>query len=177
MTDSTQTVLGDRIIGDRIAELCTDVFDATIATRLRFAFETNGYQRYRLLDRGRYQFIETSFLQEMSPMIALASTVTKRSVTCVSTRVIRLKAGDFLLAHHDQFDQDLPIELTVDISQHAVPDADIVYRRRGQAFFSLPARPLCAAVVERGPAVNCHHSYISKRNLDAEIVRIVMKLR
>jgi hypothetical protein len=177
MKDGIVTTSNDRLIGERVAELHCEAIDQRLAAQLRSSFEAQGYQRYRLLDRGRYDFIETAFLQEMAPMISLASFVTKRALVGVATRVLRLHAGDYLLAHHDPFDQDLPIELTVDISTRVVSDAGIVYYRRGQAFFTMPCLPLSAAVVERGPAVNCHHGYVSKRYSDAEIVRIVMKLR
>jgi hypothetical protein len=70
----------------------------------------------------------------------------------------------------------VPIEVTIDLSPHLVDGAEIHYRRRGQVFFRVPSLPGSAAIVERGPTVTCNHTYVSKRHLDASVVRLVLLL-
>jgi hypothetical protein len=49
-------------------------------------------------------------------------------------------------------------------------------RRRKQRFFRFECVPGALAIVERGPAVTCHHTYVSKRYPDARVIRLVALL-
>jgi hypothetical protein len=69
------------------------------------------------------------------------------------------------------------VELMLDVSAAAVPGAEVHYRRGGQVYFRAPSAPGAASIVERGPAVACHHTYVSKRHPGAEVVRLVLLLR
>ena len=64
-----------------------------------------------------------------------------------------------------------------DLSEAAVPGADVEYRRRGQVFFVAPSSPGSLAIVERGPTVTCNHTYVSRLHAGASIVRLVVLLR
>lgn len=94
----------------------------------------------------------------------------------VEARVLRFAPGDYLLAHADRVYEGNPIELVVDLSEAAVPGAEVHYRRRGAVFFRVPSQPCSMAIVERGPTVTCNHTYVSKRNTSS-VVRLVALLR
>ena len=79
-----------------------------------------------------------------------------------------------MLAHHDRFYDDNPVELTLDLSPASVPGAEVHYRRRGEVFFRMPCVPHSLAIVERGPTVSCNHTYISKLTPDALVIRYVV---
>lgn len=97
----------------------------------------------------------------------------------MAARALRFGPGDYTLAHHDPFHDGMPIEIIADLSppQPPLPEASVYYRRRGQAFFVVPVQPGAVSIVERGPAVNCNHGYVSLRYPKADIVRLVLLLR
>ena len=89
----------------------------------------------------------------------------------------RMRPGDYLLGHHDRVHDDHPLELILDLSPVAVPGAEVHYRRRGQLFFRAPSAPRSLALVERGPTVTRHHTYVSQRHAAASVLRLVVLLR
>jgi hypothetical protein len=134
--------------------------------------------RYTLLDRGSYDY--ATGLDEpalAARAVAEASRITSRTLHVAESRALRLGPGDYLLARHDRVYEGFPIEVTIDLSPAVVAGAEIHYRRRGALFFQVPSQPLAAAIVERGPTVTCNHTYVSKRQPDASIVRLVLLLR
>jgi hypothetical protein len=136
------------------------------------------FARYALLDRGSYEVVHAPPLPQLHAELArIASTVTGRSLAVTASRALRLRAGDYLLAHHDVIHDDNPVEVTVDLSPARVAGAEVHYRRRGQVFFRFPSQPGAVSVVERGPTVTCNHTYVSKRHVDAVVVRVVALLR
>ena len=126
-------------------------------------FELTGWQRYTLLDRGSYEYVDVD--PARCAMFA-------RFGTIVSARAFRLVPGDYIFAHHDAHHDDLPLELVFDLSPRPMP-AEIHYRRRGAVFFRVPCVPRSLAIVERGPAVTRNHTYVSKR-VSGEVIRLVM---
>ena len=100
-----------------------------------------------------------------------------RSLAVSEARMLRLVAGDYLLAHHDRVYDDFPVEVMFDLSPAPVPGAEVHYRRRGQAFFRAPCVPGSAAIIERGPTVTSNHTYISKLHAGAAVVRLIALLR
>lgn len=164
------TDLGD-VIGSRTATIVPDLA-ANASVR-------GGWQwsRYTLLDRGSYDYVRDIDEPALAARaIAHASKLTSRSLKLVEARALRLGPGDYLLARHDRVFEKFPIEVTIDLSPAVVDGAEIHYRRRGQVFFRVPSLPGSAAIVERGPTVTCNHTYISKRHLDASVVRVVLLL-
>ena len=126
----------------------------------------DAWQRYTLLDRGSYEYadVDPARLAQFSSygLITFA-------------RAYRLSPGDYILAHHDELHDDLPLELVLDLSPAPVP-AEIHYRRRGSVFFRVPCAPRSLAIVERGPTVTRNHTYVSKRHAGV-VIRIVMLAR
>ena len=154
----------EALFGSRTATIVEDAITPADAAAIRL----DGWQRYALLDRGSYDFID---FVDAALFAKLA-----RYGTITSARALRLVPGDYILAHHDELHDDLPLELTLDLSPRAVP-AEIHYRRRGSVFFRVPCVPGTLAIVERGPTVTRNHTYVSKRHAGAVVIRIVMLAR
>ena len=131
------------------------------------------WQRYGKIDEASYDFADVE-LPITTAMIERAATQLDRELHVRSTRLLRLRAGDYALAHHDRFHEDNPVELTLDLSPATVPGAEVHYRRRGAVFFRMPCVPRMLAIVERGPTVSCNHTYISKLTPDALVIRYVV---
>jgi hypothetical protein len=162
--------LGD-VIGSRTA---TIVPDLAANASIRGGWS---WSRYTLLDRGSYDYARDVDEPDLAARaIVQASKITERTLKLVESRVLRLGPGDYLLARHDRVYERFPIEVTIDLSPAPVEGAEIHYRRRGQVYFRVPSAPGSAAIVERGPTVTCNHTYVSKRHLDASVVRLVLLL-
>ena len=151
--------------------------DAIARTSIAPARESlTGWRRYALLDRGSYDVMESPGVL-VREIVELAERATsRRGLAIVESRALRLVAGDYLLAHHDRLHDDNPVEVIVDLSPAPV-DAEVHYRRRGQTFLRVPSVPGTASVVERGPAITCNHTYVSKRNPTACVIRVVALLK
>ena len=154
----------EQLFGNRTATILEDAITAEEAAAIRL----EGWQRYALLDRGSYDFIDDIAVPSLANL--------SRFGTITSARALRLVPGDYLLAHHDQLHDDLPLELVLDLSPAPVP-AEIHYRRRGSVFFRVPCAPRSLSIVERGPTVTRNHTYVSKRHAGAVVIRIVMLVR
>jgi hypothetical protein len=168
----------EQLFGGRTAVVLPDVIDPSLGAEVRERLERTGYARYALLDRGSYDVLVSP--QEpalIATLTDLAARTTGRSLALAEARALRLLPGDYLLAHHDRIHDDHPVELVLDLSPAAVPGAEVHYRRRGQVYFRVPCAPSSLAIVERGPTVACNHTYVSKRNAGAIVVRLVLLLR
>lgn len=132
----------------------------------------DGWQHYRKIDEARYDFIEEPAIP--AGIVERAATLLERRLTIRQSRLIRLHAGDYILTHHDRFHDDNPVELTLDLSPSSVPGAEVHYRRRGAVFFRVPCVPRSLAIVERGPTVQCNHTYVSQLMPDAVVLRLIV---
>lgn len=130
------------------------------------------WRRYALLDRGSY---EVSEVEVPERIVRVAEEATSRRLAVVEARAVRLRAGDYVLAHHDA--PFTGVEVVADLSRAAVPGAEVHWRRRGKVFLRMPGAPGAAAIVERDEAVACHHTYVSRRYGDVELVRMIVRLR
>jgi len=154
-----------------------DAIDSETAAAVRARYEDR-YQRYALVDRGNYEFVEGADEPELVALVQRAAErATGRTLVVASQRVLRLLPGSYVLAHHDRFSEGNPVEVTLDLSRAPVPDAELHYRRRGQVFFRFPCLPGALAIVERGVTITCNHCYVSKLNVAASVVRFVVVLR
>lgn len=166
----------DALFGSRIAEIVPDAITRELAAALR---ERVQLARYTLVDRGSY---EHGPIDEPALFDKLADIVERRAPSperrrVLEARVLRLSAGDYLLAHHDRVHDGNPIELVLDLSETPTAGAEVHYRRRGAVFFRVPSAPRSLAIVERGPTVTCNHTYVSKLHANASVVRLVALLR
>lgn len=163
----------DELFGARAALIVPEAIgrDAAAAVRARL-----GFRRFALVDRGSYDVADT--VDEpavLAALVSLAAEITGRTLVVAEARALRLGPGDYALVHHDRPD-DAAVELTLDLSAAAVDGAEVHYRRHGQVFFRVPSAPGALAVVERGPGVACHHTYVSKLHPAASIVRLMVRL-
>jgi hypothetical protein len=165
----------DQLFGAALA--VPGAIDARTAAAARERFAQRGYTRYALVDRGSYDVLADPDEPALAALaIRAAERATGRTLAFGSARVLRLHAGDYLLAHHDRIHDDNPVEVTLDLSPAAVPAAEVHYRRSGQVFFRFESMPGALAIVERGVTVTCNHTYVSKLHEAAEIVRMVILL-
>lgn len=167
----------DELFAPAIATVIPDAIDAALLAATRARLEQASSRRYTLLDRGSYD----ELVPPDSPVLAgvlcgLASRICGRALAIVEVRALRLVPGDYLLAHHDRVTAERDVELVLDLSRASVPGSEVHYRRHGQVFLRLPTVPGSLAVVERGPAVTCNHTYVSKLQPHV-IFRFVMLLR
>lgn len=170
----------EQLFSGRTAVIVPEVVGPSLAAQARERLDRAGYTRYTLLDRGSYDVLAAPEEPELfGALIEIAARTTGRSLTPApaEVRALRLRPGDYLLAHHDRTHDDHRVELVLDLSPASVPGAEVHYRRRGQVYFRVPCVPGSLAIVERGPTVSCNHTYVSKRNAAASIVRLMMRLR
>ncbi len=167
----------EALFGTRTMTIVPDVLAPAAAAQVRAALAP-GFVRYDLLDRGSYEHQAPTLPPALATqLVELATGITGRTLAISCVRALRLRAGDYLLAHHDRVYDDLPLELIVDASAAPVPGAEVHVRRRGQVFFRVPSAPGAVALVERGPTVTTNHTYVSRRFADAEVVRLHVLLR
>ena len=153
------------------ATIVPDAIDELAAAALR----QRTFTRYGLLDRGSYEVSEG--IAVPPAIVAHAAAATGRTLAVVASRLLCLRAGDYVLAHHDPLRDDNPVEIVLDLSPATVPGAEVCYRRRGQPFFRVPSAPGSLAIVERGPTVTSNHAYVSKLHPTAVVMRLVALLR
>ena len=169
----------EELFGARTALIVEDAITETRAAEVRARLEFAGYTRYRLLDRGSYEHVSDPELLPylLADLTHLARARTGRVLVPFEARALRLGPGDYLLGHHDRVHDDHPLELVLDLSPAVAPGAEVHYRRRGQVFFRVPSAPRSLAILERGPTVTCNHTYVSKLQPAASVLRLVVLLR
>lgn len=154
---------------------------ATLVAGVSLPLAMPPLERYPWIDRGAYSFGDVIDLAALAPLVAhIDPGDPRRELVCA--RVLVLEAGDYILAHHDPLpaiagEGDAPLELVLDLSAEPTPGADLYYRRRGSAFFAVPAVPRTLAIVERGPTVTANHGYVSRRYPGARVVRLMARTR
>ena len=180
------------------AEVVTSAIGPDVAERLRAGI--TDYERYALLDRGSYEVAPVRDPELLHRVCGLGARRLGRELVAIEGRALRLRAGDYLLARHDRatgvagdrratgvagdrhatrvagdrrVHDGRPVELVLDLSPHA-GSSEIQYRRLGQVFFTVPNVPRSLAIVERTPVITCNHTYVSKRALGVEVVRLVV---
>jgi len=149
---------------------------ATLIEGVSLPIELPALQRYPHIDRGAYSWTDVTDLARLAPLVAhIDPADPRRELVCA--RLVVLGPGDYILAHHDPMPEagELPLELVLDLSSAPTPGADLYYRRRGAAYFSVPAIPNTLAIVERGPTVTANHTYVSKRYPSARVVRLIAR--
>jgi hypothetical protein len=130
-------------------------------------------RRYALLDKGSYLYADDVPIP--AGALELAQQQTGRSLRVLSTRLVVLEPGDYLLAHHDPLHDDHQVELMYDLSPAPAP-CEVRYQRRGSVFFVFPCTPGAACLVERDPTTQSYHTYVSKLHAGASVVRLRVQL-
>jgi len=167
----------EALFGTRTMTIVPDVLTPAAAAQLRAALAP-GFVRYDLIDRGSYAHQAPTLPPALAAqLVDLATGITGRTLAISEVRALRLRAGDYLLAHHDRVYDDLPLELIVDASAAPVPGAEVHVRRPGQVFFPVPSPPGAVPLVHPGPPLPPHPTPVSRRFADAEVVRLHVLLR
>jgi hypothetical protein len=168
----------DELFAARTALVVPEAIGSGPAAEIRARFERAGYARYALLDRGSYEELRNPHEPELFAALAgVATRVTGRTLQVAGARALRLSAGDYLLTHHDRVDEERAVELMLDLSVASVAGAEVHYRDRGRVVFRFASAPGALSVIDRGPTVQCNHTYVSKLRGSASVVRLVLVLR
>ncbi len=169
----------DDVVGGRVAVVRPHMIDGAARAAARAALEATGYRRLLGIDRAAAELCERPDLPALVARArTLATAATGGAGVVRACFAVRLRAGDYVLAHHDLVESGpiAGVEVMFDLSEAVVPGAVVHYRRRGQVYAELPSDPSAAAVVERGPAVTSNHTYLSKAFGAATVVRLVVRL-
>jgi hypothetical protein len=137
-----------------------------------------GWQRYALVDRGHYEYIDrpAGIDALLSTVTELASAQLGFGLTLLTWRAVRLSPGDYLLSHHDPRHDDPLVECIADLST-APSDFAVHYRENGRPHFVVPNTPGTVSVVARTAASAANHSYVSKLHRGEALTRVVLRLR
>src|SRR5262249_4639462 len=112
----------EQLFGGRTAVVVPDVVGPSLAAQACERLDRAGYTRYTLLDRGSYDVLADPEEPELfGALIEIAARTTGRSLALAQVRALRLRPGDYLLAHHDRIYDDHPVELVLDLSPASVP--------------------------------------------------------
>lgn len=111
---------------------------------------------------------------ELTSVVAACAASQVRLVAHRWTRMVR---GDYALClDDDHWMKALPAgdlyELTLDVSEAASGEAEVVYTHRGQAFFSVEQTPGQLAVVLRGATVARYDRYLTHRVGQLAVLRL-----
>lgn len=145
--------------------------------RVRAAVEALAWTRPGRIDRASYDVAPAEDAALHGVLAAAAREVTGVLLEVVTARALRFRPGDYALTRDDVVHEGRPVEVVLDLSPSAVEGAEVHWRHRGQVFFTMPCAPGTLAVVERGPTVLANHTYVSKRQPGARVVRLVALLR
>lgn len=141
-----------------------------------------------LADRGRYAHGEPPLSEPLRTSLSeLAQELTRARLVMARHRVLRLRHLGYSLQRDDAAWLDAaapgrahapyPVELTLDLSERACGEAEVVYTHRGKGFFTVPQRPGVVAVVERGVTVGRYDRYLTHRVADAVVTRLCVLFR
>lgn len=148
---------------------------ATIVEAPRF--DVRGpWERFREIDRGSYDVAPAPDEAVVWAAEIGARLTGRDGLRAIDAKVMRLVAGDYVLAHHDPIREQETVEVAIDVSPGIVDGAAIHYRRRGAVYFVFPSKPGSAAIVERSASITSNHTYLSKRLANPSVVRIVVLL-
>lgn len=132
---------------------------------------------FDLAHRGRYAFCDATPDEEvLANVLEIASACAGHNLRLSAHRVYCLRRGDYSLIHDDLtlVESLAPgsLDVSLDLSETATGEAEVVFTHRGQAFFTVPQRPGQLGIVERGPTVARYDRYLTHRVGDAVVVRL-----
>lgn len=142
---------------------------------LRVAAKTLVAEPFDVADRGHYGLCREPLPERpLAELIELAERCTGTSLACVEQRWTWLRRGDYSLRRDDVL--RLPagrkhVDVTIDLSDAACPEAQVVFTHREQACFSVPQAPGAIAIVALGPTVGRYDRYLTHRVGDHVVVR------
>ncbi len=159
-------------------ELCSAAAMAEVralAARARFV-------RFDLAHRGAYEVSEERVPDRAArELVEIAAAAAGRPVSIARHAYVRLRAGDYSLVADDEAllaassaapDAGPPLDLTLDLSDVATGEAEVVFTHRGRAFFTVAQRPGEVGLVERLPSVRRYDRYLTHRVGASVVLRL-----
>jgi hypothetical protein len=153
------------------------ISDAALAEAQR-TLASARFERFDLAHRGSYHAsgdrIPDRIAGELS---AIVEEVAGRPVSLHAHRWMRLVAGDYSLLADDEAWSARPreegvIDVTVDLSDGACGEAEVVFTHDGVAYFTVPQRSGQVGIAERSPTVGRYDRYLTHRVGTATILRL-----
>ncbi|MSP63743.1 MAG: hypothetical protein EXR72_26035 [Myxococcales bacterium] len=148
------------------------------ATRLRAEIAPR-LSRYEVADRGRWWWDRHSAHAELFERLgALGSLLIGSSLRLVAARWLRFGHGDYALLKGDDGRTSEPgVELTVDFSEAATGEADVVYLGAGPGdLWAVPQQPGGIVLCDRQRAPYRYERYLTHRVGEAEVHRLRLTL-
>ena len=132
---------------------------------------------YFVADRGRYAYRDDLEVTELfDSLVALAEHLADEPLRIADSRFYSLGRGDYALRKDAPAPAARRLELTVDLSQRATGQGEVVYAHRGQVFFVAPQEPGAVSLVDRQPTVDRYDRYLGHRVGDARVLRLRLLL-
>ena len=136
------------------------------------------FDRFDLAHLGAYHQSSHAVPERLSgELAAIAAEAIGRPVALRAHRWMRLGAGDYSLLADDQAWTARPreegvLDVTVDLSDAATGEAEVVFTHDGVAYFTVPQRPGQVGIAERSPTVGRYDRYLTHRVGAAVVVRL-----
>jgi len=146
---------------------------------LRESLDAAGYHAFDLAQQGRYSFNDSYTEPELIDQLRqMAERIRGVQFTVEKTRWLRFVRGDYtlLLSDHVSRHPDNHTELTLDFSERATNEAEIVYVRGEQSVFIVPQWPGQCAIVDRPPGVLRYERYLTHKVGDSAVYRLRVTL-
>ena len=160
------------------AVIAREVISPDVAAALRTSMLAAPRTRFDLAPRGRYAIVDWRDPALEAAALTFCAAVVGRSLELVAARVTVFAHGDYALRRDDDDDVLGLVEATLDLSEHATGEADVVYARAsGEIVFALPELPGSIAVVARAPSVKRYERYLTHRVASREVVRARVWMR
>jgi hypothetical protein len=160
------------------AVIAREVIAPDDAAALRASLLAAPRTRFDLAPRGRYAIVDARVAELEAAALTFSAAVVGRPLELVRARVLVFGRGDYALRRDDGDDVLGLVEATIDLSEHATGEADVVYARgSGEIVFALPELPGSIAVVARAPGVRRYERYLTHRVDSREVVRVRLVMR
>ncbi|NUO48028.1 MAG: hypothetical protein HOV80_04145 [Polyangiaceae bacterium] len=136
------------------------------------------FERFDLAHRGGYSVSDQAVPERLaSELAAIASEAAARPVSLLAHRWMRLIAGDYSLLADDEAweartSEEGVLDVTVDLSDVATGEAEVVFTHDGVAYFTVPQRPGQVGIAERSPTVGRYDRYLTHRVGAATVMRL-----
>ncbi len=150
---------------------------AELAAAIREELAAVPFTPFFVADRGRFAYRDDLEVPELfGSLLAVAEHLAGEPLAIAASRFDSLGRGDYALRRHAPPPPGRRIELTVDLSERATGQGEVVYTHRGQVFFVAPQEPGALALVDRQPTVERYDRYLTHRVGDARVLRLRLAL-
>ena len=153
-----------------------DVLPAAWAAQLRSRLSGATWRPFSLAHRGRYHVNEELQAPALfDELLRHTQDLSGQRLLLQRFRWVQLRHRDYSLLRDDPPVEGI-IEVQLDLSAEAHPEAELCYCHRRQVYFALPSQPLALSVVARGPTVQRFQRYLTQQVKDATLHRLQLSL-